>query len=52
MVLHLLPEEPQAGPWRAEQVTGVAAGVMLLGPAKGADHRLVDRLAALAVRLG
>lgn len=36
MALQLLPEEPEAGPWRAEPLTGVAAVVMRLGQAKGA----------------
>jgi hypothetical protein len=35
--LCLAPEEPEAGPWRAERLAVVAATVMRHG--KGADHR-------------
>jgi hypothetical protein len=39
--LCLAPEEPEAGPWRAEPLTVVAATVMSLGHGKAADHRPV-----------
>jgi hypothetical protein len=39
--LCLAPEEPEAGPWRAEPLTVVAATVMSRGYGKGADHRPV-----------
>jgi hypothetical protein len=39
--LCLAVEEPEAGPWRAERLTVVAATVMRPGHGKSADHRLV-----------
>jgi hypothetical protein len=39
--LCLAPEEPEAGPWRAERLAVVAAAVMRYGYRKGADHRPV-----------
>jgi hypothetical protein len=36
--LCLAAEEPEAGPWRAEQLTVVAATVMRAGHGKSADH--------------
>jgi hypothetical protein len=41
MSLCLPPEEPEAGPWRAEQLAVVAAAVIRRGHEKGADHRPV-----------
>ncbi len=39
MSLSLAPEEPEAGPWRAETLAVVAATVTCRACAKGADHR-------------
>jgi hypothetical protein len=39
--LCLLADEPEAGPWRAERLTVVAADMMRLGHQRGADHRPV-----------
>jgi hypothetical protein len=39
--LQLAPDEPEAGPWRAEPLAAVAAGMMRLGRDKGAAHRPV-----------
>jgi hypothetical protein len=39
--LCLAPEEPEAGPWRAERLAVVAPTVMRAGYGKGADHRPV-----------
>ena len=41
MALRLLAEEPEAGPWRAERLDTVAAGIIRLGHERGADHRPV-----------
>jgi hypothetical protein len=41
MALCLLAEEPAAGPWHAEPLTAVAAGMMRLGHQRGADRRPV-----------
>jgi hypothetical protein len=41
MSLCLLADEPAAGPWHAERLTVVAAGLMRLGHERGADHRPV-----------
>jgi len=41
MTLRLAPGEPEAGPWRAELMTVVAATVMRLGQGRGARHRPV-----------
>jgi hypothetical protein len=39
MSLCLLAEEPAAGPWHAERLTAVVAGIMRLGLQRGADLR-------------
>jgi hypothetical protein len=39
--LYLAPEEPEAGPWRAEQLAVVAANFLRHGHRNGADHRPV-----------
>jgi len=39
--LHLAAGEPEAGPWRAERLTAVAAAVRHRADAPGADHRPV-----------
>ena len=41
MTLQLAPDEPEAGPWRAESLTVAAATVMKPGQGKGAGHRPV-----------
>lgn len=41
MTLQLAPDEPEAGPWRAESLTVAAATVMQPGQGKGAGHRPV-----------
>ena len=41
MALQLAPDEPEAGPWRAESLTVAAATVMQPGQGKGAGHRPV-----------
>jgi hypothetical protein len=41
MTLQLAPDEPEAGPWRAESLTVTAATVMQPGQGKGAGHRPV-----------
>jgi hypothetical protein len=41
MSLCLFADEPAAGPWRAERLIAVAAGLMRLGHDRGADHRPV-----------
>ena len=41
MALQLAPDEPEAGPWRAELLTVAAATVMQPGQGKGAGHRPV-----------
>jgi hypothetical protein len=41
MALQLAPDEPEAGPWRAESLTVAAAAVMQPGQGKGAGHRPV-----------
>ncbi len=41
MPLCLLAGEPEAGPWRTQPLTTVAAGLMRLGQDRGADHRPV-----------
>jgi hypothetical protein len=45
MTLQLAPDEPEAGPWRAEPLTVAAATVMQPRQGNGAGHRPV----ALAV---
>jgi hypothetical protein len=39
MTLQLAPDEPEAGPWRAEPLTAAAATVMQPGHGKGAGRR-------------
>jgi hypothetical protein len=39
--LVLAAEEPEAGPWRAERLTAVAAAMLRIGHGKGADRRPV-----------
>jgi hypothetical protein len=41
MALCLAPREPEAGPWRAEQLASIAAAAMLSGRGNGAVHRPV-----------
>jgi len=41
MSLCLLAEEPEAGPWHAERLTAVVAGIMRLGHGRGAGRRPV-----------
>jgi hypothetical protein len=41
MSLCLLAEEPAAGPWHAERLTAVVAGIMRLGHGRGAGRRPV-----------
>jgi len=41
MALRLAPDEPEAGPWRAESLTVAAATVMQTGQGKSAGHRPV-----------
>lgn len=41
MALVLLTEEPAAGPWHAERLTAVVAGMIRLGHERGADRRPV-----------
>jgi hypothetical protein len=41
MALQLAPDEPEAGPWRAESLTVAAATVMQPGQGTGAGHRPV-----------
>jgi hypothetical protein len=41
VVLQLPPEEPEAGAWRAERLTTVAAGLVQLGAGRGATDRPV-----------
>lgn len=41
VALQLSPDEPEAGRWHAQLVTGVAAALLELGQARGTDHRPV-----------
>jgi hypothetical protein len=41
MTLQLSPDEPEAGPWRAEALTVAAAPVTQPGHGGGASHRPV-----------
>jgi hypothetical protein len=43
LMLELASDEPEAGPWRAESLTVVAATVMQPGQGKGAGQRPWER---------